>query len=86
MGAVAITFRVMPDDPKADLEAIKSRVRASLGVAFRNLREEPVAFGLVAIVTVAVIDDSAGGSEKLEHSLSGIPGVSSVETVDVTLV
>ncbi len=86
MGSVAITFRVMPDEADADLEAIKSHVRTSLGRALRDLKEQPIAFGLKAIVAIAVIDDSAGGSEELERTLSAIPGVGSVETVDVTLV
>ena len=86
MGSVAITFRVMPDEADADLEAIKSQVRTSLGRALRDLKEQPVAFGLKAILAIAVIDDSAGGSEEMEQRLSSIPGVGSVETVDVTLV
>lgn len=86
MGSVAITFRVMPDDPGVDLEGVKSRMRAMLGSALRDLKEQPVAFGLRAIVAIAVLEDSAGGSEALEQSLAAIPGVGSVETVDVTLV
>ncbi len=45
-----------------------------------------MAFGLKAIVAVAMVDDSAGGSERLEAALARIPGVGSVEAVDVTLV
>jgi elongation factor 1-beta len=86
MGSVAVTFRVMPDDPETDLEGIKSRIRQSLKGSLRDLREQPVAFGLKAIVAVAVVSDAAGGSDQLEQSLAAIPGVRSVETVDVTLV
>ncbi len=86
MGAVAITFRIMPDDPGTDLEAIKAHVRRTLAAALRDLKEQPVAFGLTAILAIAVVSDAAGGSEPLEQSLAALPGVGSVETVDVTLV
>lgn len=86
MGSVAITFRVMPEDADTDLESIKTGIRRALDRSLRDLREEPVAFGLNAVLAIAVVDDSAGGSEPLEQSLAAIPGVGSVETVDVTLV
>ncbi len=85
MGSVAVTFRIMPDDADTDLERIKSRVRTSLAGFLRDLREQPVAFGLKAILAIAVVSDS-GGTEPLEQALAAIPGVGSVETVDVTLV
>jgi len=86
MGSVAVTFRILPDDAEADLEPIKARVRKTLGGALRDMKEEPVAFGLKAIVAIAVVGDAQGGSDQLEQSLAALPGVGSVETVDVTLV
>jgi elongation factor 1-beta len=86
MGSVAVTFRIMPEEADVDLEAIKARVRKALGGSLRDLKEEPVAFGLKAIVAIAVVSDAAGGSDLLEQSIAAIPGVGSVETIDVTLV
>jgi translation elongation factor aEF-1 beta len=86
MGNVAVTFRIMPDEAGTDLEAMKARVRRALGTALRDLREEEVAFGLKAVVAIAVVSDAAGGADRLEESLAAVPGVGSVETVDVTLV
>lgn len=86
MGSVAVTFRIMPEEADADLEAIKALVRQALNGSLRDLKEEPVAFGLKAIVAIAVVADAAGGSDRLEQSLAAIPGVGSVETIDVTLV
>ena len=86
MGSVAITFRIMPDDIASDLERIKAGIREALGGSLRDLKEQPIAFGLTAVLAVAVVSDSAGGTEALEQSLGAIPGVTSVETVDVTLV
>ncbi len=86
MGSVAVTFRIMPDDADTDLESVQSRVRSTLGGALRDLREQPVAYGLKAILAVAVVNDASGGADQLEQSLAAIPGVGSVETVDVTLI
>ncbi|TLZ74188.1 MAG: hypothetical protein E6K06_01235 [Methanobacteriota archaeon] len=55
MGSVAVTFRVMPDDPETDLERLKSRIRERLTGSLRDLREQPVAFGLTAILAVALV-------------------------------
>src|SRR3989442_499499 len=85
MGSVAVTFRIMPDDADTDLESIRSRVRSTLGSALRDLREQPVAFGLKAILAIAVVSDASGGSELLEQSLAAIPGVGDVATIDGNL-
>src|SRR2546426_7956222 len=74
MGSVAVTFRIMPEDADTDLESIRSRVRATLGGALRDLREQPVAFGLKAILAVAIVRDASGGSDLFEQSLAAIPG------------
>jgi len=86
MGSVAVTFRILPDDAEADLDPLKARVRKTLGGALRDMKEQPVAFGLKAIVAIAIVGDAEGGADQLEQSLAALPGVGSVETVDVTLV
>ena len=86
MGSVAVTFRILPADAEADIEALETKVRRALGPALRDLQIQPVAFGLKAIVAMTVIRDSEGGSDQLEQALTALPGVGSVETVDVTLV
>ena len=86
MGSVAITYRVMPEGDDVDLGALKDAVRTALGTAFRSMEEKPVAFGLKAIHALAVVDDAGGGSDRLEASLQTLPGVGSVQAIDVTLV
>ena len=86
MGSVAITFRLMPESPDTDLRAIRKGVELALGPSLRGMQEKDVAFGLRALLALAVVPDEAGSSDRLEASLSAIPGVSSVEAIDVTLV
>jgi translation elongation factor aEF-1 beta len=86
MGDVAVTVRIMPEDASTDLEGMKSRIRKALGTALRDLEEQDVAFGLRALMAMVVVSDAAGGTDRLEQSLAAVPGVGSVETVDVTLI
>lgn len=86
VGSVAVTVRVLPSGPEADLEAIKAGIQSAIPGSLREIEERPVAFGITAIVAVAIIDDATGGTDRLEAALADIPGVSSVETVDISLV
>ncbi len=53
MSIAAIILRVMPDSPQTDLEEIKSALTTNLeaeGAQNISFQEEPVAFGLKAIM------------------------------------
>ena len=86
MGSVAITYRVMPEDVGTDLQRIQEGIRRVVGPALKGMQVKDVAFGLRAILALAVVDDASGAGEKLEAGLSSIPGVASVEAIDVTLI
>jgi translation elongation factor aEF-1 beta len=86
MGSVAITYRIMPEDASTDLAPIRAQVQRTLGSALRGVQEKDVAFGLRTILALAVVDDASGAGERLESALAAIPGVGSVEAIDVTLV
>jgi translation elongation factor aEF-1 beta len=86
MGSVAITYRIMPEDATTDLGPIRDNIKRALGGALRGMQEKDVAFGLKTILALAVVDDASGAGEKLESALAAIPGVGSVEAIDVTLV
>ncbi len=86
MGSVAITYRVMPEDVGTDLKPIQEGIRQVVGAALKGMQVKDVAFGLRAILALAVVDDASGTGETIERGLSAIPGVGSVEAIDVTLV
>lgn len=86
MGSVAITYRIMPEDAGTDLGPIKDGIKKAIGPALRGMQEKDVAFGLRAILALAVVEDASGSGERLEAALTTIPGVGSVEAIDVTLV
>lgn len=86
MGTVAITYRIMPEDATTDLAPIREGIKKAVGPALKGMQEKDVAFGLRAILALAVVDDASGAGEKLESALGAIPGVGSVEAIDVTLI
>jgi translation elongation factor aEF-1 beta len=85
MGSVAITYRIMPEDASTDLAPIREGIKKAIGPALKGMQEKDVAFGLRAILALAVVDDASGGGEKLEAALGAIPHVGSVEAIDLTL-
>ncbi len=86
MGLVAVTMRILPEGPEVNLDRLGQAVRRALGAKLKKLDRQPVAFGLVALVATVVVDDASGGAEALEEKLQALPGVSTAETTDVSLV
>jgi elongation factor 1-beta len=80
MGSVAVEIKIMPED-MAKFAEIKKAVVEQLKPA--KMSEQPVAFGIVAIMATCVIPDAEGGSDKLEQMAGAIPGVSQAEIVSV---
>ncbi len=85
MARVAVGLRIMPEDAGVDLAALRERVRASFGQELRDVAERPVAFGLVALEAVLLLEDTEGRLEAAEDLLRGLEGVGNVETLSVDL-
>ena len=85
MGEVLTTMKIMPDSPEVDLEAIKSAIESSMpeGAKLHEMSEEPIAFGVVAIILQFITEDGEGGSEPVEEMVQGIEGVASFEITGV---
>lgn len=88
MGDVMLVYRIMPEDPDADLERIKGEVEkiAEDYGTYKESSEEKVAFGLMAVISSVVIPDEGGIVDEMEEELRGIEGIQSVESVDITVV
>ena len=85
MGDVLTTMKIMPDSPDVDLDAIKATIESSMpeGAKLHDMAEEPIAFGLVAIILQFITDDGEGGSEPVEEMVQAIYGVASIEITGV---
>lgn len=85
MGEVLTTMKIMPDSPDVDLEAIKEAIKTSMpeSAKINDIAEEPIAFGLVAVILSFITEDGEGGSEAVEEMVQGIEGVASFEVTGV---
>lgn len=88
MAKVIITFKIMPETPEVDLEAVQKaaeeKIDAFVGeTAEKKVEIEPIAFGLKAVKITFVSDESKGSTDEIEEQISELDGVQSCEVIDV---
>ncbi|MCX8196719.1 MAG: hypothetical protein N3G80_00145 [Candidatus Micrarchaeota archaeon] len=76
MGQVLVKIRIVPQEMEK-FDQLKADVEESLKPY--KVEEQPLAFGIVAIVASFVVEDKAGGTDLLEERAASLPNVSSVE-------
>jgi elongation factor 1-beta len=76
----------MPTDIDIDLADLMDRIKTSLpeNTEIEMYREEPIAFGLKALVVNFLMEDKEGGTTPVEESVLGLEGVENVEVIGVT--
>lgn len=84
MSEVVATMKVMPESPEVDLNALKENIQASMpdDAELHKIDEEPIAFGLVALIVMFIIEDGEGGTESTEEAIGKLNDVASVEITD----
>jgi len=80
MGHVIVQYKILPDKPE-NFEELK---KALAGLAPEKMEEEPIAFGLKAIIFIKFVGDSPGAEEELEAKVRALKHVETVETLSVT--
>jgi translation elongation factor aEF-1 beta len=86
MGAVLVTYKVFPEDIMKDFGPLKTEITKVLpvGSKIEGWGEEPVAFGLVALlVQIRFPEDVTGLVDEFEVELGKIKGVSQVQTFQI---
>ena len=86
MAKIVVVMKIYPEDANADLNELKDRIKKSLpnGVSVHNFDEEPIAFGLKALIASIVIPSDEGGvMDPVEESVKALPGVSQIEVMMV---
>jgi elongation factor 1-beta len=80
MGEVAARIKIMPSGMDVDLGKLKEALTKVVpaGARVHGFSEEPVAFGLKALIVVIKVGDIEGGTEKVEEAFSKVKGVESV--------
>jgi len=87
VGEVGLQYRILPVGLEVDLKKLKDDIGKTLpvGASLKASEERAVAFGLKALHVLIVLDDKKGGVELVETAIAGVPGVQSVEIVEMGL-
>jgi elongation factor 1-beta len=83
MGNVAVSLRVVVT-PGNNLNTVKEMIKKEIEI--KDIKEEPVGFGIMSLKVLTIIPDAEGGTDILEEKISKIKGVDSVEVDNVTLI
>jgi len=82
---VAAVIKVMPEGPETDLEELKANLKASMptGSEINKIVEEPIGYGIKAIMVTVLLNDGEGGTEKIEEAFANVKCVENVMVIDV---
>jgi elongation factor 1-beta len=83
MANMLVSMKIFPSDITVDLNQLKQQIENSLpkDSSVRKFAEEPIAFGLKALIAhILIPEDKQDSLEKIENIIKQINGVSNVET------
>jgi len=86
MGVALIKIKLMPSSPDVNLEEIKEKAKKIVENnkgARVSFEEQPIAFGLKAVIVGFEQNEDNGELEPIENALREIEDVNSVEVVDM---
>ena len=82
MADVIVGFKVMPATVEEDLDKIEKEIKEKIKP--QKMSREDIAFGLVAIHIVKLVEDAEGTLDAVEKQLRAIKGVGEVEVTGMT--
>ena len=89
MAKAIITFKLMPESPDVDLEAIKTKAleiaQEAGSIGQMQTKIEPIAFGLKAVLILAMYDVEGADFDGIAQKMSEIEGVQSAEVAKMDL-
>ena len=85
MAKVLAVIKIFPKSIETNLENLKNNIKKALsfGVTVHSFNEEPIAFGLVALIVNILMDDSTGNIDRVESSINDLADVSQIEVMRV---
>lgn len=83
---VAAKLKIMPSGPEVDMEKLKEEIKQQVSdlAEVRDFAEQPIAFGIKALIALVMLEDAEGGTDKVEEAISRIDGVESVQVEEVS--
>jgi translation elongation factor aEF-1 beta len=84
LAKVLASIKIFPKEASIDLNPLKTKVQASLptGSSVQRFDEDPVAFGLVALIAHVILpEDAAGHMDQVEEAIRSIDAVSEIQVL-----
>ena len=86
MAKAGITVQIMPESVEIDLKDLEVKVRKVINDTYGDVgeirvSEEPIAFGLIALKVIFIIDESLG-TDVIEEALLNLDEVENARVVD----
>tara|TARA_Y100000310_G_scaffold153057_1_gene152498 strand:+ start:727 stop:1005 length:279 start_codon:yes stop_codon:yes gene_type:complete len=89
MAKAIITFKLMPESPEVDLGPIKEKAlaiaRENKSIGEMQSKEEPIAFGLKAILILAMYEVEGADFDGIAEKMGEIENVRSSEVAKMDL-
>lgn len=86
MAKVLASIKIFPNDANIDLGPLKTKIQTSLpaGSTVQRFEEEPIAFGLVALIAhVLLPEDVEGKMDQVEEAIRSVDSVSEIQVLRV---
>jgi len=86
LARVLVSLKIFPSDVDVSRDALKKEIEKKLPeyASVYRFEEEPIAFGLVALIAhILVPEDRTGGIDEVESSLRKIGKISNFQTLMV---
>jgi len=87
MGEVAAKLKIMPEGTDVDMNQLRKTIERVVpeGARVHAFAEEPIAFGLKALIVAVILAEGTSGTDELEAAVAKIEGVRSVEVAELGL-
>ncbi len=84
MAKVLVSVKLFPSEPNVDMAHLRDKVTKSLEgrASVYKFEEEPIAFGLVALIAHVMLPEDAGGQmQDVEDRLRKVEGVNELQVL-----
>jgi elongation factor 1-beta len=86
MAHIIVTLKIMPESPDVNLESLVAPIGEAIdaeGGRVSAHEEEPIGFGIKALLVTFSRDEARGNLDAIEEAVSALPGVEGCESVNV---
>jgi elongation factor 1-beta len=85
LAKVVAQIKIFPTETTVDLVELRKKVEKALppGVTAARFDEEPIAFGLVALVARVSMPEAEGQMDRVEDALKSVENVGEIQVVSV---